>query len=197
MALATLTLLIHGCKKPLTPVEYVNWINDESNGLTKKVVKGNFEVSVQYRPSEYMALLETRNQVTDEATFLDVKKQYEGSKYFVLKLKKVAGQGDPLQDPENQNTDYYTRLKYFSEDIKYDLYVISDGDTMPCKIVHLERTYKLTPYTNLLLAFDDKKEAIDKADNLTFVYEDRVLELGKLTFDLSTADLKNSPEIKF
>jgi len=142
-------------------------------------------------------LLEMRNDMQDKTAFSELKKQYEQSEYFVLKIKKAKGGGDPLQDPENQNTDYYTRLKYFSEDIKNDLFLVADDDTIPCKIVHLERTYKLTPYTNLLLAFDSEKESIKKTDKLTFVYDDHVLELGKLTFDLSTAELKNSPEIKF
>jgi hypothetical protein len=154
------------------------------------------EVSVQYRPAEYMALVEMGGNA-EPAMFDELTDKYKGTAYFSVSIKKLTGDGDVLQSSENDRGKYYDRLKYFSEDIKNDVYVLAGHDTVPCVLNHLERTYKLTPYTNMLFAFEVGKENITKNEQLVFVYDDRALNMGKQSFKISTATIKKAPIIKF
>lgn len=190
---------LSSCKKSVTPTDFIQWVDNENNGFTQKQQKNDIEVSVQYRPAAYMALVEN-GVIINKEQFDETEKKYSGSQYYAMRIRKVKGEGDILQSPTAGNIDYYSKLKYFSEDIRYDIYLISGRDTIPCVLNHLERTYKLSPYTNILFAFDIKKGAEQENnanDGVVFVYDDHALGLGKMTFELSTATLKKQPIIKF
>ena len=187
------------CKKSVTPTGFIQWVDNEENGFTQKQQKNGIEVSIQYRPAAYMALVENGVNMT-KGQFDETEKKYSTSRYYAMRIKKIKGEGDILQSPTEGNPDYYSKLKYFSEDIRYDIYLVKGTDTIPCALNHLERTYKLSPYTNILFAFDTKEGADKKteaSEGVVFVYDDHALGLGKMTFELSTATLKKQPIIKF
>lgn len=194
--LLLLLLFLGACKKSLPPAQYVQWVNGEKNGLLIKQATDAYEVTLQYRPAEYMALMETRDRVTEKG-FASVLSNYSNAAYFALKIKKLNGIGDPLQSQEKGKAEYYSRLRYFSEEIKNDVYLLSEGDTLKCQLSHLERTYKLTPYTNMLLAFDLEEKPKEKNKKLVFIYDDKALGLGKQTFEIEKSALEQIPNIKF
>src|SRR5690606_6843962 len=114
------------------------------------------------KPIEYMLYKKNNDSLRS--------KDFEDLHYFdfTLSHKNLT---EYLKINLQEKEDYYHRLKYFSFDIQNDLSLVDGKDSSKCVFSHFERTYGITPYIKIVLAFDKNKES---TNDLFFVYHDHI-----------------------
>lgn len=58
--------------------------------------------------------------------------------------------------------------KYFTNDMKNDLVLILEKDTIACQLFHFERTFGITPYLSFQIGFPYNKEWKNKSHHIVF-----------------------------
>lgn len=103
---------------------YVRWVEAPENGLRQSTSQGNFAITLQFKPNEYIALHEFQGDEYAEG-FENRLSELEGMLYFDLFLHSTS----PLPpDPE----------RYFDFGLKDDIQLISGSTVMNCQIFHHE-----------------------------------------------------------
>ena len=189
-------ILLFSCTgKELSPVEYVKWIENENNGLRKSKTMDELEFQVQMKPNDYVLLKEENiNPLQKKSDFEKEKKQLGDMQYFTLKIK-VPDDTDPLKYKIADKNEYFARVKYYSFDIQNDLSLVDGNDTVPCSLMHFERTFGISPEIICLLGFPPSKSK-DGVQDKTFMYYDRVFNTGNLVFNFSKKDILQAPKLK-
>lgn len=198
IVLLCIGLCIWGCdKRALTVVEYIRWVEDESNGLIVSKVIQDFVFSVQYKPLNYVALKSLKRTAPDEEQLSKEMVEIEDLQYYTLRIGTNDGTKDLLKAGIESEDDYFMRIEYFSFHIQKDLQLIDGLDTLPCVLHHFERTYGITPHTNIVLAFklpeDKSAEGMLKAK--TLIYNDQILGTGKILLTIKEEDLRMIPHL--
>jgi hypothetical protein len=182
-----LFLLLNSCNNDqvLSPVEYVQWVKNPSNGFLQSKKLNEFEFSAQYKTLDFIVAQEERS-VTLSKELLDARKKELGEDYlyYNFRIKNQEGNLSPVGSGAYSNQEYQNRLSYFTFEMQEDLYLILDQDTLPCTIYQFVRNYDVTPYVEFALGFEKSKKTTINQD-ITFVFEDRILGIGttKLLFD--------------
>lgn len=179
--------VIFSCsKQKLNSVEYMQYIENESNGL--KVIKTIEEISytVQFKPVEYVLLKENKS--------VDSKKEdIDGMQYYTLSFSLKKSDKDILRYDLRDQNEYYERVNYFSFGLQRDVYLVEGKDTLECNLFNYVRSYGLSPRADFILGFDkaDEKTIHDKL----IVFEDKVFGGGIIKLKISEADIKDIPEL--
>ncbi len=188
-------LFIVGCQKgELQPVEYMKWIENENNGLRVKKEIGNFEFMLQYKPLEYVTLLEQKMANTQSDSIRRRTLELGDMQYYTFRITSKKDD-EMLKTGVQSEEDYYGRLDYFISAIQDDIALVDGKDTLPCLLYHFERNYALAPYSNMVLGFKNivKKNIIN---NKTFIYDDAVLGTGPVQITIKGNDLLQIPKLK-
>ena len=180
--------------------EYMQWIENEDNGLRVSKTVGNFEFNLQYKPLEYIVLLDKRKEEVSEEELNEGKREFEGLEYYTLSIGSNDKQTGMLKTKLNRSQSHDDRIAYFSYEMQKDLSLIVGVDTLPCTLFHFERTYSLKSNNNFVLAFEipDKLKSASqsKALNRTLIYNDRALNTGSVKLKIAGEDLNNIPKLK-
>ena len=185
-------LLLSSCfREALPPAEYKSWVENKENGLWVAKELGDFEFSILYKPTDYVALLELNPDSVEEQKIENSKKELGDMQYFTLKIKASQG-NDLLKTRVESEMQYFERLNYLSTFMQDDIKLIEAGDTLPCKLFHMERNYGLAPYNNFVLGFAATKNENDKQVEIN----DKVFGVGKVILKVSKEDVDNIPQLK-
>ena len=149
-----------GCQRDAK--HYVQWVRNPKNGLVVKAEKGGVVFTLQYKPLDYLALMETNGAKMSEADFNGVKDRYRGMEYYNLNISTVDKKKDVLNEGIGNPGDYFQRANYISFELQRDLGMVVGKDTFPCKLYHFERTYNATEYRTFVLAFENKEQNRDR-----------------------------------
>ena len=195
MWLLGLVLLLTACGQPnsLAPQAYRNWVENPENGLRTSKALNGYRFQLQYRPHDYVLLHENSGQVDDPKGWPEALKDLEGLQYYTLRIATEDGSVSPLQANLQSETEYYDRLAYLSNSIAADLSLIQGTDTLPCRLHHLERTYQMAPYSQLVLAFEDAPA--DGSDRQLH-FRDRMFGTGVVNLRISGQALAEQPQLK-
>ena len=124
--------------------------------------------------------------------FINRLKDLGNLEYFTFKIS-TKNEEDVLSCGITDEQEFYERLEYFMDHAQTDFCLISDDDTLQCKLYHFERTYGLSPNTNIILGFQRPSTT---NSNYCIVYNDRILGIGPIRMEYSIDDLKNIPLLK-
>lgn len=179
-------------KRTLSPQEYALYIENPDNGLCVKKQIDKFEFTLQYKPVEYIALIETKDVHITTATLNQKKEELGKMQYFTLKVK--ANNADEfLKSGIATEEEYFQRLEYFMSMAQDDISLIDGKDTLACALYHYERNYGIAPVNNIVLAFPS---SIQTNTTKTFVYDDKVLGTGKLQIEINSTHINKIPQLK-
>lgn len=194
-----LIIFSFGCKGDLSPVDYVNWIEDESNGVTVRKEIGDYFFAIQYKPLDYLAVKNLRKVAVTEEEISKEKEELKDLQYYTLQIGLNKGGADVLKANLSEGIEYSQRIEYLSFQMQQDLSLVEGGDTLACLLHHFERTYGISPYVNIVLAFERKKEEqippVEDEDK-TLVFNDQIFDLGRVKLTISGDNLKNIPQLK-
>lgn len=186
-----IALLTSCFQEALSPNDYRSWVENKENGLWVAKELGDFEFSILYKPTEYIALLELNPDSINEQKIEKSRKDLGDMQYFTLKIKAKHG-NDLLKTGVENDLQYFDRLNYLSAFMQEDIKLIEGSDTLPCKLFHMERNYGLAPYNNFVLGFAATKNENDKQVEI----HDRVFGVGKVILKVSKEDIENIPQLK-
>jgi len=182
---------IMGCSSSeLSVAQYMIWMEDVANNYKIQKQLDDFDYQVQYKTPEYMAIKDIGTEMLTEKTFQKQKNKYDDMYFFDLILS--SGKYPNLLKAGANKEVYYSRIRYYTTEVAKDINLISGSDTLNFAMVHFERSYGITPYIKLVLAFE--KGAV-RNEKLHLVYNDRVFNTGKVRFDIATPEA--TPILKF
>ena len=185
-----------GCTShELEPASYVRWVEDATHGLhvTKRV--DDIEYVLQYRPVDYVALQELRRAPNRSQQALDsVRNEVKALQYFSLRIIVPKGQTDVLNYNLPQPDGFYERLAYCTSEMQNDIYLDDGAVRRPCRLMHFERHYKLSPHADFLLAFDAVEP--DVSSDKTLIFDDHLFQNGLIKITIEKSDLAAVPELK-
>jgi len=185
-------LALIGCGTgSLEPKEYMGWIENIENGLKKTEKIGDYEFSLQYKPIEYVALVESRDVNIEEETLKSKVAELKDFQYYNLKIMAL-GAAELLSANIVEEDEYYGRLNYFVTYAQEDIQLIEANDTLPCSLYLFERNYGLANHNNIVLGFKSNNKDADK----TVIFNDQVLGTGPVRFKINKEDLLEIPSLK-
>jgi hypothetical protein len=195
---ASLMETITGSAPSTLPVnDYMNWVEDKNNGLLIEKNIGAITFSALYKPYSYLAVLELRKDSINEKKLKEKEKEYEGLQYFTFKIAANDQQQELLRVNAGSESDYYSRLEYFSFEMQHDFKLIEGRDTLDCALYHFERVYGLAPYATVVLGFPFAKGGQQKTyQNKTISYTDKIFGAGKVNMTFKGEKLNKIPELK-
>ncbi len=179
-------------ERTITPVEYVNWIRSENNGLLVKKEMGDLTYSIQFKPLTYLALLEHGPQNITKSNITDLTKSYEGLEYYTLQIKGPDHVNDLLSANLPSPDDYAERLEYLSFDFQNDIFLARGIDTLRCQLFHFERNYGSMPKLDFMLGFEPDKE--NNSDR-SILLVDRTYAKQVITLNISKNAIDQIPNL--
>lgn len=182
------------CSKPsvLNAKEYTAWLEDVDNGACNKKKINDFEFAILYKPIDYIIAMESKNKSISKDSILKRKKKFKGYQYYTFKIRSFKD-NEFFRTGMISENEYYERLEYFVSDAQNDITLVEGKDTIPCAVYHFERNYGVSPYNSIVLAFAEK-DSLLKYDKL-FIYEDKILGLGKIAIKLKASELSALPKL--
>lgn len=173
-------VFLSACSHELPIQDYLQWVENEKNGLVVKRTLNSADIILQYQPLEYVALLNLRQgSITKESVSAEIA-GLSGYYYFSFKIKPSVAV-DANQD-------------YFNYQLGNNFHLIQGNDTLKCAFFHQESTRNFSPFLTFLLAFKVDQPLIE---DLTFQYTDEYFGLNIIKFQIEKASLKNIPSLKF
>lgn len=181
------------CSSPghLTPEELTKYIANEDNGLIKKAEINDTKIEVTYRPTDLWVHQELDSEAADTAKVSELRNKYSSYYYFIVSLSR--NNKEALHQAGDFGT-YSELVQTMSFRMaEYVTLTTARQDTIPVGDFMLNRTYGLSPATDLLFVFS-KEKAKDK-EWVQFNLNEFGLGIGNQRFRFRTKDIENAPKI--
>lgn len=127
---------------------------------------GEYMISSNYLPAEYMALSEVRASLNDKSKvskeqFKEKEAQFKNSLYFRVKISRVDKK-DILQELSQEAQRYSQLLNHLTFNMAEAFYLRwSDKDSVRCLHYSYQRSYGLSPDASFIVAFPRPGDASD------------------------------------
>lgn len=173
--------------------EFLSWVIDEENGLTKKKKISDIDYKIAYLPAEQMAYMELKNEPYTEEKFNSTLQNYKNMSYFNFRIELNSQSGEVLKYNLNSAQHYSERINYLAFGMQKDIFMIQNGDTLFSGLYHFERIYDLAPYATVMLAFDDKK--FKKENEFSIVFNDHLFNKGYIKYNYKPNQIIDLPNL--
>jgi len=191
---AVIALLAMGCNRhSLNQTEYVRYVQNDKNHLKKAVKMQDMEFDIQYKPYEYIMLLESRNNPAyDKAKRL---KQLEGTVWFNISFKKTNTEMSALKEGAASLDEYDQRLNYFLNYAAKDIVLVYGGDTLKPASYLFENNYNIGPEETMVVGFIFPGKDQKPIKDMQISYYDRLFHNGIIKASFSAATIKDIPNL--
>ncbi|MCF8297772.1 MAG: hypothetical protein K9J13_09540 [Saprospiraceae bacterium] len=172
----------------LKPESYINWV--ETSQLTQQYETEEFSLKLQYRPIDYIIVLEHGQASIDRNNYYVKRKELQGLEYFCLQLTNKHPATDNLDGsvPEQNNLSYY-----LMDGLQQDISFISGLGTLYPVLYHYEGMSSNNERTNILFAFET---TMDKTANNTIQINSPLFSNEIIDFVFNKEILKDIPKLK-
>ncbi len=175
--------------------EYVRYIKDEQNGLSKQISVGDWVYMFQYKPVEYILLLENNEEASAEEN--GRRKMLNGAVWFNISFRRVDNDISPLRFGISSPEEYEQRLMYFLNNAQKQITLIyGKGDTLSQIGYLFENNFNLTPHETMVVGFDLPGDQQYPTEDMQLCFNDRTFNNGILKVLYKKADVKRIPELK-
>ena len=176
-------------KDKLSPVEYVQWIENKENGLKVSWKDEAYLYELQYQPVEYLAVRQTRSQQITSAALKEGVQKRGDLLYFTFKMWDENGRGI-LSD---KDLEIENKSSYLLSGLQNDMMLLAGKDTLHCVMLHFESANNLIPYDQCVLAFEPA--ANDKED-IVFLFRTDKYKEGWVRMTIKRENIKKIPKLK-
>lgn len=188
IAALCLSAALTGCDSgSLGPRKFKSWIEDEKNGLKRSVEQNGYRFMLQYKPVEYVVVMEEQKDRITKAVLNQRKEELGGMVYFNLSILNPEGKSAFAENTVPGDPDYH------QFNIQQDFYLVSANDTLPCLMYHYENHGGISPDV-MLLGFENREKLSESG--FSFIYADRVLNCGIVKTDYDKNTILNIPKLK-
>jgi len=182
------------CKQKLKAVPYIQYVQDEQNGLKKTVTIGIWQYSFQYKPADYIMLMEHKPSNAN-FDFEKRRKNLNRTAWFNISFKLENGTVSPLRYNLTSKEEYDQRLNYFLNGAVHDISLLyNHTDTLHPIGYLFENNYNLTPQETMVVGFDLPGEAGTVRD-MQLSYSDRIFRNGIIKVSYKKEDLNKVPNL--
>lgn len=188
--------LIGSCKKSLNRADYIAYINKPENGLKKNFIIDGFEFAIQYRPTDYVLLVESRNSTVG----YDLNKrrtELDGTAWFSIGIRRLDNQTTPMRFGITSAEDYNKRLNYFLNEVQKDLWLTYDHVDIPPTSYLFENNYNLAPQETMLIGFMLPSGTSVPQKEMQLCFNDRVFRSGIIKARYSEEVLHHIPNLVY
>lgn len=186
---------VYGCgKSSLLPVEYVYYMESSESGMRQEKTIEDIQIIVQYKTAAYIAVKEEKK--VEKKSVKEIISKLKGMQYYTIKYSLSHSEADIMKYQLASESDYYERLNYMSFGMQQDVFVVQGKDTLPCVLFNHVRNYGISPYTEIVLGFEEKESGEKYKESKTLVIEDKAFGLGYMKFLFAKNNLNDLPELK-
>lgn len=190
--------LLGACKSSVSlyPDEYLAYLINPDNGLIKENKMNDVQMSVEYKPASYLALVEADkfSLIKNQSTIDSLTKNYTDQYFFILKIA-VTDNNDFLKAGITNQEEFYKRIEYYQTQFINDIYLTDGNDTITCLSANMERNYGIAPQTNFSLLFENTKHKASFENDLCIIINDQILGTSKNIFCFQKKALNNIPTL--
>lgn len=180
------------CRKTLAKGEYVQYVKDKNNGLNKMVKVGPWDYCFQYKPHDYVILLEELTSLEKEKRG----KELEGTAWFNISFHNRESTVSALRYELTSKDAYDKRLDYFLNHAIDDVKLIyGTSDTLLPIAYAFENNYNLTPQETIVVGFRLPIGEKAPTKDMQIVYDDRVYKSGIIKAKIAKESIENIPNI--
>jgi hypothetical protein len=176
----------------LVPSEYVKWIKNEENGLTKTKSFNNLHFTATYKPIEFIICNEERTNELSAQLVEERSKKLDGLYHFGLRLKTDLS-GDVMAHEMMEEEQYFDRVAYYGFEFQNDIMLVQNLDTLHCGLFNFVRSHGIAPYVDFVFSFPKSKDVLDS--DLQLVVNDKVFNNGIIKFVFDHKIINNLPQL--
>lgn len=177
----------------LNQPDYVRYVQDDRNHLKKVVKVQDMEFDIQYKPYDYIMLLESRNNPAyDKAKRL---KQLEGTAWFNITFRKTNTEMSALKEGAASLDEYDQRLNYFLNYAAKDIRLVYGGDTLKPASYLFENNYNVGPEETMVVGFIFPGKDPKPVKDMQISYYDRLFHNGIIKASFSAETIKDIPNL--
>lgn len=191
-------ILFTACgQRRLDASAYLNFLNEEDNGLVQKHLLDGVEYSLKFIPLDYAILLDIGPGMLDEIKLEQLRNEQSGVVTFQFLIKPLSGEYDALERNSNQVDNSDARISYLIGQINKDFQLSGNNGTFPCSLHHYERLYNKSAGHKVMLCFEvENYEKLIDGEEIKVVFNDHALGTGRLIYKFKTNSLKSIPILK-
>ena len=174
-------VLESSCSSKLKINDFIDKVNKDED-FVKTQVAGNIQLTVSYKPAEYMALSEMRSKIDGQTAisakeFKETTDGFRTSAYFLLKIG-ATDSTDVMKIGITDRVSYANRLNDLTFNSGRHAYFLSSAnDTIRASIFDLQRSFGYSNDLSILFAFP--RRLVDEEQLVRFVYEDAYFGIEK------------------
>jgi hypothetical protein len=188
-------ILLNNCTPKKLPFEKLNlYLQDESNGVKKTQVIGDFTYTLTYKPHDLLVWQELQGNKNIKDTLLNrLKSKYEKYDYYILNIK--AGDKDVLNGASSNMQMFSQNLQTLSFHMADYTYAVTEKkDTLYLADFHFPRLYGMGGGTQVILAYNKDKEPGSYTD---IFLDDIGVGTGRQVFRFKKEDIEKIPMLEF
>jgi|688.fasta_scaffold396188_2 hypothetical protein len=187
--------ILCSCNGGVSPLAYMEAVNDAKSGLIKNISIGNFKVDIEYKTHEFMVInemIKTEEGFSEDVFKSSMADQRKLETFFIR--FNGNSETDFLKQDLSDKNQYYERLNYFNGIVQEDLSLIDGKDTLPCTYTYFERNYGVGQKSTLIVGFEKTNQ---NKSNMKLIFNERALGIGSQEFVLLKSTQDNLPQIIF
>jgi hypothetical protein len=184
------------CKKNMKAAEYAGYVGRKENGLRKVMLIDGFEFCMQYRPYDYIMLMESRGDFKG----YDMEKRkadLNGTAWFSIAIKRVDNSISPMRYGISSIDEYDKRLNYFLNEAKKDIWLTYNNERLQPSSYLFENNYNLTPQETIMVGFILPAGTVFPERDMQLSYNDQAFKSGIIKATYSQGDLNNIPNLVY
>lgn len=184
--------------------EYLEWINDPANGLSKVKYVNGLEIKIKYMPREYLAYLDlkSRDKISMEGKD-SVINLYQHSFQFMMSIGPDEREGngpDIMLDGIVNQGEFEERVHLMNFEMERYISLAVDEKEFRPVLSTMENVYGMTSARNIVFVFvpgEKDQDVFAHAEKLDLVYDDELFGLGVNHFLFYKENIQDIPEITF
>jgi len=187
---------VSACRQQLKTDAYINYVKGNDNGLKRSIEVDGWQYSFQYKPYDYIVLMESRGDLKS----FDVKKrlaELKGTAWFNISFKRTDGTVTPLKFNVSTLDEYNERLDYYLNEAAKDIKLAYGADTLLPVSYLFENNYNLTPQETMIVGFYLPKTDDHPQRDMQLSYNDHMFKNGIIKATYSKAVLNNIPNLVY
>jgi hypothetical protein len=184
--------------------EYLQWLNNEENGLVKVKYINGMEVKIKYLPADYLAFQELNDMKWYTENQKDsIIKIYSDNETFIMTIgpdKRKKENGDVMLKGINNYKEYKGRFLTMNFDMSEFIKMEIGNKIYKPVLSNMENTYGLEESRNIIFVFSPGKEKdkiLSNSDEIDLKYSDEMFGLGTNHFVFSKKWIDNLPKFPF
>lgn len=189
-------IILSGCQstsEQLAPSSYLTWVEGVDNGWLESKELGDFEFEVFLHPQEYQLLKENSQSVLAQAEWDSLTSRSQAYQHATLRIRSTDGKTPVLRNGVNSQHEYEARIAYLAFAIQQDLSITQNGETLPCRLFHFERSFDLAPFITCTMAFP----AFEQKGTVQFQFNDQHFGNGPVRLAFSQDRFLSTPTVKY